>query len=108
MMNRVWCREAVAQVQIDVPETLDVADRAGFYDATGAFRDMIVTHLFQVAAEVAMEPPVSFDQGSVRDEKVKVLKAVCPLGPTDVDGALYRCQKRRGSGERLRDAWCDR
>ena len=44
-------------MQIDVPETLDIDDRAGFYDATGATLDMVVTHLFQVAAEIAMEPP---------------------------------------------------
>ena len=55
-----WDRHHVAAVQIDVPETLDVADRAEFYDATGAVLDMLVTHLFQVAAEVAMEPPASF------------------------------------------------
>src|ERR687893_132900 len=59
LFSSVWSREHVAQVQVDVPETLDVADRAEFYDATGATLDMLVTHLFQVAAEVAMEPPVS-------------------------------------------------
>ena len=55
--TRVWNREHVAPVQIDVPEKLDITDRAEFYDATGAVLDMLVTHLFQVAAEVAMEPP---------------------------------------------------
>src|ERR1700753_741793 len=54
-----WDREHVESVQIDVPETLDIANRAQFYDATGAVLDMLVTHLFQVAAEVAMEPPAS-------------------------------------------------
>ena len=55
----MWNHEHVRAVQIDVPETLDVADRAAFYDHTGAVLDMLVTHLFQVAAEVAMEPPAS-------------------------------------------------
>ena len=57
MIGDSWHRDAVAEVQIDVPETLDIADRAAFYDATGAALDMLVTHLFQVAAEVALEPP---------------------------------------------------
>src|SRR3954447_1433471 len=59
LFEQVWSREHVQQVQIDVPETLDVAQRASFYDATGATLDMLVAHLFQVAAEVAMEPPAS-------------------------------------------------
>ncbi len=69
-----WDRHHIAAVQIDVPETLDVADRAEFYDATGAVLDMLVTHLFQVAAEVAMEPPASFradDVAAARDEAVR-------------------------------------
>src|ERR1017187_10001217 len=53
----MWCREHVESVQIDVPEKLGITDRSVFYDATGAVLDMLVTHLFQVAAEVAMEPP---------------------------------------------------
>lgn len=89
MMNRVWCREAVAQVQIDVPETLDVADRAGFYDATGAFRDMIVTHLFQVAAEVAMEPPVSMSAEDLQVARESVMAAFRPLQEDDVVFGQY-------------------
>ena len=59
LFGDAWSAEHLAQVQIDVPETLDIDDRAEFYDATGAALDMLVTHLFQVAAEVAMEPPLS-------------------------------------------------
>ena len=69
-----WDRHHVAAVEIDVPETLDVADRAEFYDATGAVLDMLVTHLFQVAAEVAMDPPATFradDVAAARDEAVR-------------------------------------
>ena len=68
-----WDREHVESVQIDVPETLDIGDRAQFYDATGAVLDMLVTHLFQVAAEVAMEPPASLgalDLQAAREEVI--------------------------------------
>jgi glucose-6-phosphate 1-dehydrogenase len=74
----------VAQVQIDVPETLDVADRAEFYDATGATLDMLVTHLFQVAAEVAMEPPASLTPGHLQEAREAVLAAFRPLAREDV------------------------
>ncbi len=84
MVNQIWCREHVEQVQIDVPETLDVADRAAFYDATGALRDMVVTHLFQVAAEIAMEPPIDFSAENLQDARESVLAAFRPLAPEDV------------------------
>ena len=80
----VWSREHVAQVQVDVPETLDVADRAEFYDATGATLDMLVTHLFQVAAEVAMEPPVSLAPGDLQEAREAVMAAFRPLAREDV------------------------
>ena len=65
----VWNRYHIRYVQIDVPETLSIEGRAAFYDATGAYRDMIVTHLFQVLGFVAMEPPVSLSAKHLRDEK---------------------------------------
>jgi glucose-6-phosphate 1-dehydrogenase len=74
----------VAQVQVDVPETLDVADRAEFYDATGATLDMLVTHLFQVAAEVAMEPPAALTPAALQESREAVLAAFRPLDPADV------------------------
>jgi glucose-6-phosphate 1-dehydrogenase len=80
----VWSREHVAAVQIDVPETLDVANRASFYDATGATIDMLVTHLIQVAAEVAMEPPVSMDAADLQDARESVIAAFRPIDPADV------------------------
>ncbi len=83
LIGRSWCRDAVAQVQIDVPETLDVADRAVFYDETGAFRDMIVTHLFQVAAEVAMEPPTTLGAADLQSARESVLAAFRPLRHED-------------------------
>ncbi len=84
MIQQIWSRHAVAQVQIDAPETLDVAQRAKFYDATGAFRDMIATHLFQVAAEVAMEPPASLDPKDLQSARESVLASFRPLDTTEV------------------------
>ncbi len=79
-----WHREAVAEVQIDVPETLGIADRATFYDATGAALDMLVTHLFQVAAEVAMEAPARADAPAVQEARESVIAAFRPLDPREV------------------------
>src|SRR3954465_3043848 len=84
LFEHVWRREHVRQVQIDVPETLDVAQRAQFYDATGATLDMLVTHLFQVAAEVAMEPPVSLAPTDLQDAREAVLAAFRPRAKEDV------------------------
>jgi glucose-6-phosphate 1-dehydrogenase len=84
LFEHVWDREHVQQVQIDVPETLDVAQRAEFYDATGATLDMLVTHLFQVAAEVAMEPPVDLSPESLQEARESVLAAFRPLAKEDV------------------------
>lgn len=80
----VWSREHVVRVVIDVPETLDVDDRATFYDATGALLDMIVTHLMQVAAEVAMEPPVSLSATDLQNARESVIAAFRPLSPDEV------------------------
>ena len=77
----MWGREHVESVQIDVPEKLGVTDRAGFYDATGAVLDMLVTHLFQVAAEVAMEPPASLGAADLQAAREKVISCFRPLDP---------------------------
>ena len=84
LFGGAWHREHIAQVQIDVPETLDIADRAGFYDETGAALDMLVTHLFQVAAEVAMEPPRSMEPADLQDAREAVIAAFRPLDPSEV------------------------
>nr|WP_277355767.1 glucose-6-phosphate dehydrogenase [Cellulomonas hominis] len=81
LFGGVWSREHVAQVQVDVPETLDVTDRAEFYDATGAALDMLVTHLFQVAAEVAMEPPPALDAAHLAAAREAVIARFRPLDP---------------------------
>jgi glucose-6-phosphate 1-dehydrogenase len=84
IIGDVWCNRGVRQVQIDVPETLDIDDRAGFYDATGATLDMVVTHLFQVAAEIAMEPPPSLGAGDLLEARESVIACFRPLDPDEV------------------------
>jgi glucose-6-phosphate 1-dehydrogenase len=84
MYQRVWNREHIRAVQIDVPETLGIADRAAFYDETGALLDMIVTHLFQLAAEVAMEPPASMQAADLQAARESVIAAFRPLAKDDV------------------------
>ncbi len=80
----MWCRDYVESVQIDVPEKLGITDRSVFYDATGAVLDMLVTHLFQVAAEVAMEPPASLGALDLQAAREKVISCFRPLDPADV------------------------
>ncbi|MGH3168901.1 MAG: hypothetical protein ACRDN0_23845, partial [Trebonia sp.] len=79
-----WDRDHVESVQIDVPETLGIDDRAEFYDATGAVLDMLVTHLFQVAAEVAMEPPASLGPLDLQAAREQVIGCFRPLDPGEV------------------------
>jgi glucose-6-phosphate 1-dehydrogenase len=79
-----WDGEHIESVQIDVPETLGISDRAQFYDATGAVLDMLVTHLFQVAAEVAMEPPASLGSLDLQAAREKVISCFRPLDPAEV------------------------
>ncbi len=79
MFEPVWNRDHVAYVQIDVPEALDIQGRAGFYEQTGAFRDMVVTHLLQVLGFVALEPPSCIDAGPLDLERTKVFDAIRPL-----------------------------
>ncbi|MEZ0164716.1 glucose-6-phosphate dehydrogenase (NADP(+)) [Kineococcus sp. LSe6-4] len=80
----IWNAEHVAQVQVDIAETLDVAQRASFYDATGAFLDMIVTHLFQMAATVAMEPPADLGPGALQAARDAALQDFRELDPSEV------------------------
>jgi glucose-6-phosphate 1-dehydrogenase len=85
----VWNRQNIRYVQIDVPETLSVAGRTAFYDATGAYRDMVVTHLFQVLGFVAMEPPTSLAAKPLLDEKSKVYDALKPIDVRNVVRGQY-------------------
>jgi glucose-6-phosphate 1-dehydrogenase len=93
----VWNRHHIDHVQIDVPENLGIGTRASFYEPTGALRDMIVTHLFQVLAFVAMEPPTSFSPGPLMNESAKVFESMMVLRPQDVVYGQYRgYQKESG------------
>jgi glucose-6-phosphate 1-dehydrogenase len=85
-----WNRNYIENVQVTMSEDFGVQGRGGFYDGTGAIRDVIENHLFQVISNLAMEPPVRNDSESVRDEKVKVLKAIPPLEPKDVVRGQFR------------------
>jgi glucose-6-phosphate 1-dehydrogenase len=89
LFEPVWNRKHIAYVQIDVPETLSIEGRADFYDHTGAYRDMIVTHLFQVLGFVAMEPPVSLDARHLREETAKVFDALKPIDVRHVVRGQY-------------------
>jgi glucose-6-phosphate 1-dehydrogenase len=79
MFEPVWNRNHIDNVQITIAETLGVEHRAGYYDKSGAIRDMFQNHMLQMLALVAMEPPTSFDAEAVRDEKIKLLRAVRPF-----------------------------
>jgi glucose-6-phosphate 1-dehydrogenase len=85
-----WNRNHVESVQITMAENFGVQGRGAFYDQTGTVRDVVQNHLFQVLSNLAMEPPVGPDSESIRDEKVKVLKAITPLAADDVVRGQFR------------------
>ncbi len=89
LFEPVWCKEHVARVEIDVPETLGVEDRAKFYEETGAFRDMVVTHLFQVLGFLAMESPASFTAEALGAGRQAVFDDIQPLDPARVVRGQY-------------------
>jgi glucose-6-phosphate 1-dehydrogenase len=89
LFEPIWNRNFIGHVQIDVPETLSLGKRTAFYEATGAFRDMVVTHLFQILAFVAMEPPTMLEPSSISEEKNKVFRSLLPIDPGDVVRGQY-------------------
>ena len=89
VFERVWNRDAIDHIQITVAETEGVDGRGYFYEEVGALRDVVQNHLLQVLSLLTMEPPASFDAEAVRDEKVKLLKAVRPLDPARVVRGQY-------------------
>ncbi|HET7542309.1 MAG TPA: glucose-6-phosphate dehydrogenase [Polyangiaceae bacterium] len=89
LFEPIWNRNFIDHVQIDVPETLGLGTRTGFYETVGAFRDMVVTHLFQILAFMAMEPPTSLEPNPIGEEKNKVFRSLEPIRPSDVVRGQY-------------------
>jgi len=89
LFEPIWNRNFIDHVQIDVPETLGLGKRTGFYESTGAYRDMVVTHLFQILGFVAMEAPTHLAPRAISEEKVKVFRSVLPIQPHDVVRGQY-------------------
>jgi glucose-6-phosphate 1-dehydrogenase len=92
----LWTRQSVDHVQITVSEKIGVGGRGGYYEEAGALRDMVQNHLLQVMALIAMEPPVSLEAESIRDEKVKLLKSIRPLQSGQVAANVVRGQYSDG------------
>jgi glucose-6-phosphate 1-dehydrogenase len=93
----VWNNRFVDHVQITGAETVGVEARGGYFDHAGILRDMVQSHLMQVTALAAMEPPVTFEADAIRDEKLKVLKALRPIPPAEMDAYVVRAQYAAGS-----------
>ena len=93
----LWRSERISDVQITIAESLGVEGRGAFYDQTGAIRDMMQNHLLQLLVIMAMEPPVSIHPDAVRDEKIKVLRALKPLVGTDAIENTVRGQYKAGA-----------
>jgi glucose-6-phosphate 1-dehydrogenase len=93
----LWNNQFVDHVQITAAEDLGLEGRASYYDETGALRDIVQNHLLQLVSLTAMEPPISFDADAVRDEKVKVLRAIRPIREDEVSRYAVRGQYTRGS-----------
>jgi glucose-6-phosphate 1-dehydrogenase len=96
----IWNYKYIDHVQITVGETLGVGDRAGYYDKSGALRDMVQNHLFQLMAMVGMEPPTALDAVSIRDEKVKVFKSIRPFTGKHLQDFVVRGQYTAAEGKK--------
>ena len=92
-----WNRQQIEHVQINVSETVGVEHRGKFYERTGALRDMVPNHVFQLLAVTAMEPPISFDADAVRAKKAEVVQAIQPLDPAHVFKDVVRGQYDAGT-----------
>jgi glucose-6-phosphate 1-dehydrogenase len=95
----LWNNNHIDHVEITVAETLGVGSRGGYYDKTGALRDMLQNHMLQLLCLVAMEPPNHYDQNAIRDEKLKVLKALKAIAGADAENLTVRGQYRAGAAD---------
>jgi glucose-6-phosphate 1-dehydrogenase len=91
----LWNTQYVDHVQITVAEEVGVGGRGAYYDQSGAMRDMVQNHLMQLLCLTAMEPPSKFDPDAVRDEKLKVIRALDPVAPEDIVRGQYKAERWR-------------
>jgi len=96
MFEPLWNRQHIDHIQITAAETVGVERRGKFYESTGALRDMVPNHMFQLLAMTAMEPPISFDANAVRGKKAEVIEAIRPFGPARVLKDVVRGQYDAG------------
>jgi glucose-6-phosphate 1-dehydrogenase len=96
LFEPIWNRNFIDHVQITASETVGVEKRGGYYETSGALRDMVPNHLFQLVSLTAMEPPISFDADAVRDEQAKILNGISPILPEDVLTSAIRGQYGEG------------
>ncbi|MGZ5052616.1 MAG: glucose-6-phosphate dehydrogenase [Methylobacter sp.] len=103
LLEPLWNRNYIDHIQITHAEDIGIGSRGNYYDSAGALRDMVQSHLLQLLTLVAMEPPVSMDAESLRDEKVKVLKSIRPIPREAVHGQAFRAQYSQGrvNGEQV-------
>ena len=97
LFEPLWRSEHVDHVQITVAESIGIEDRGGYYDHTGALRDMVQNHLLQLLCLTAMEPPARLEQDAIRDEKIKVLRSLRPITAREVDDKTVRGQYQKGA-----------
>jgi glucose-6-phosphate 1-dehydrogenase len=97
LFEPIWNRNYIDHVQITAAETVGVEKRGGYYETSGALRDMVPNHLFQLVSLTAMEPPISFDANAVRDEQAKILNAISPIDPEHV--LTHSVRGQYGEGE---------
>ncbi len=98
MFEPVWNRDHIQSVQITAAEDIGIGSRAGYYDEAGALRDLVQNHMMQLLCLLCMEPPIDLGADEVRNEKVKVLKAIRPPAPDEVASMAVRAQYAAGSG----------